>query len=103
MISCQAITDCNWSVIPPLYEDYSLTDERKLEIKNESDLLISNMKQDLKVYAQDPLTNEFGYHITGTLEQGLSDKWHGMRVHKVTASVFIEWIISAISAMKRLP
>ena len=39
-------------------------------------------------FAQDTLTNDYCYHITGTIEQADSDLWHSTRIQKVTASKF---------------
>ena len=47
------------------------------------------------------LSNDFCYHITGTLEQAITDLWHAMRVHKVTASKFLEWVFGAQGAINR--
>jgi hypothetical protein len=78
-----------------------LTEERKLEIIQESASLILEMKSSLEKYANDPLSNDFCYHITGTLEQAITDLWHAMRVHKVTASKFLEWVFGAQGAINR--
>ena len=59
------------------------------------------MKSNLEKYANDPLSNDFCYHITGTLEQAITDLWHAMRVHKVTASKFLEWVFGAQGAINR--
>ena len=81
--------------------DYSLTDERKQEIEAESSLFISSMRKGLEKYASDPLTNDFSYHITGTIDQADSDLWHSMRIHRITASKFKEWLSSANTAIDR--
>ena len=60
--------DSNWEAVPILYKDYELSEERKLELAQETSIFISNMKTELEEkYAQDPLSNSVGYHITGTL------------------------------------
>ena len=89
LTSCQALNDeSNWSSIPPHYEDYELSSDRKLEIVSQSAIFMNNMKSvcnrgdtilrhgglhsDLDaLYAQDPLTTPDGYHITGTVEQSI--------------------------------
>ena len=75
LINCQMLLDeSNWTSIPPFYEDYELSYERKLEIVQLSAKLICDLKSDLENrFAQDPLTNAYGYHATGTIEQGILD------------------------------
>ena len=102
LTSCQTLPfECNWSSVPPFYEDYELTLQRKLDIVQKSAAFILNMKSALEKYAQDPLTTNAGYHITGTIGQGNSDIWHDMRENKVTASNFYDWITSAKAAINR--
>ena len=72
-----------------------------MEIVRESAALILEMKSNLQKFEQDPLTTDSGYHITGTLEQACNDLWHFMRVHRITASKFLEWVKSALNAIHR--
>ena len=72
LINCQMLLDeSNWSSIPPYYEDYELSFERKMEIVQISAVFICNMKSNLESrFGQDPLTTAAGYHATGTIDQG---------------------------------
>ena len=68
LIECQTFSyESNWDTVPILYDDFELSNERKLEIVAESKRFIFEMRSELeKKYSQDPLTNCVGYHVTGT-------------------------------------
>ena len=67
LINCQTFGyESNWNAVPIIYDDYDLSDDRKMEIISETAQFISHMRCDLEEnYAQDPLTNSTGYHVTG--------------------------------------
>ena len=59
----------NWSSMKPLYDDYVLTLERKLELIQLQGQFLENLKKDILSYDGDSLSNITAIHITGTENQ----------------------------------
>ena len=59
----------NWSSMKPLYEEYVVTLERKLELIQLQGQFLENLKKDILSYDGDSLSNITAIHITGTENQ----------------------------------
>ena len=59
----------NWSSMEPLYEEYVVTLERKLELIELQGQFLENLKKDIQSYDGDSLSNITAIHITGTKNQ----------------------------------
>ena len=65
-----------------------LEDSRKTVLKKEVERFVAFLKTNVEEYENDPLSNSFAFHITGTEGQALIDLWHLIRQYRVTASRF---------------
>lgn len=57
--------ESNWEAVPIHYEDYELTDQRKIILNSQIQDFISNLLSELDNYKTDALSNESCCHITG--------------------------------------
>ena len=87
----------NWYSMKPKYQNYVLTPERKLELIQLQEMFLDNLKQQALEYDGDPLSNEDGVHVTGTINQANAmdvldgfhkNKWFKIKGPLVTASWF---------------
>ena len=87
----------NWYSMKPLYKDYVLTPERKLELTQLQEMFLDSLKRQALEYDDDPLSNEVGVHVTGTINQAnamdvldgfYKNKWFKIKGLLVTASWF---------------
>ena len=72
------------------YQDYPLSNERRMTLV----MLCQDYKENLGVQAAnlaDGMSNQFSYHIAGTLGQSNDKMWHQVRACRITASRFKEF------------
>ena len=76
----------NFSAVQIHYEDYEIDTDRKIGLSNLRDQYLSSLRNDLIQYSDDPLNTDSAVHITGSIDQGLSELWRKKRRYLITAS-----------------
>ena len=79
----------NWRSMKLVYEDYTVDATRFEVLADLADQFIDSLSEDVCKYHDDPLSNSFCVHVTGTLEQSNSFLWFEKRVILVTDYVFV--------------
>ena len=79
----------NWRSMKLVFEDYTVDDTRFKVLADLADQFIDSLSEDVCKYHDDPLSNSFCVHVTGTLEQVNSVLWFEKRVILVTDYVFM--------------
>ena len=79
----------NWRSMKLVYEDYTVDATRIEVLADLADQFIESLLEDVCKYHDDPLSNSFCVHVTGTLEQFNSVLWIEKRVILVTDYVFV--------------
>ena len=81
---------CWDSVVKIIYEDYDVSDERKVSLCKLRDDFLESLEIQLTNLSEDPLlSSPAGKHITSTIEQSQCEEWYALRKIRVSASIML--------------